>query len=181
MQKLDGKFYGRIYREKDGTEVPPDEFIVFLAKDRALIPTLNFYLGECEALGCESAQLVAVKELIARADQWQLSHLDQMKLPDVHPGEINTECHPARELDADKFQYGVYQRPNTQIGWWYVVRENPIRPRTEYLRDDGTWHGSMASGGGTYHDTEQDARDALRAYRANQTACADAIESSNPR
>jgi hypothetical protein len=89
MYKLDGKFYGRIWREKDGSEVPPDQFIVFLARDRALIPTLEYYRTQCELLGCGIPQLMAVNDLLCRVQQWQTDHPDQMKVPDVDPGEIS--------------------------------------------------------------------------------------------
>lgn len=98
MQKLDGKFYGRIFREKDNTEVPPDQFIVFLARDRALIPTLEFYRTKCEELGCEWPQLAAINDLLCRVEAWQYSHLSEMKLADTDSGEINTEVKPQRPL-----------------------------------------------------------------------------------
>ena len=88
MEKLDGKFYGRIWKEKDGTEVPPDQFIVFLAKDRALIPTLEFYRSECERIGCGIPQLMAINDLLCRVQKWQDEHPAKMKLPDTDPGEI---------------------------------------------------------------------------------------------
>ncbi len=90
QQKLDGKFYGRIYREKNNVEVPSDQFIVFLAKDRALIPTLEFYRSECERVGCELPQLMAVNDLLCRVQAWQNANPNEMKIPDVEPGEINT-------------------------------------------------------------------------------------------
>lgn len=90
MQKLDGKFYGRIFKNKDHSEVPADSFIVFLAKDRALIPTLEFYRAECERIGCELPQLIAVNDLISRVQKWQDDHPAEMKAPDVAPGEIST-------------------------------------------------------------------------------------------
>lgn len=94
MQKLDGKFYGRIFREEDNTEVSADSFIVFLAKDRALIPTLEFYRTQCELLGCDIAQLAAVNDLLCRVQRWQSDHPEQMKLPDVEPNEISTVWKP---------------------------------------------------------------------------------------
>lgn len=90
-QKLDGKFYGTIYKNKDGSRVPDDQFVVFLAKDKAFLPTLRFYFDECERQGAEQSQLNAVIALIARVEAWQAAHPELMKVPDVHPGEIRTE------------------------------------------------------------------------------------------
>ena len=42
MERLDGKFHGTIVKNKNGQEVPPDEFAVFLAKDNAFPATLRF-------------------------------------------------------------------------------------------------------------------------------------------
>jgi hypothetical protein len=35
MTKLDAKFYGNIFKAKDNSQVPDDEYVVFLAKDNA--------------------------------------------------------------------------------------------------------------------------------------------------
>lgn len=39
-QPLDAKFYGVIHKVKNGEVVPPDEFVVFLAKDDAFAAIL---------------------------------------------------------------------------------------------------------------------------------------------
>lgn len=90
FEKLDGKFHGEVVRERDGSVVPPDQFVVFLAKDRAFLPTLEFYYGECSRIGCAQPQLNAVLALISRVREWQEANPGQMKLADVEPGEINT-------------------------------------------------------------------------------------------
>lgn len=90
-QKLDGKFYGVLFREKDHTPVPPDRYVVFLARDKAFLPTLRYYRRECEHLGAADPQLAAVDNLIARVEAWQKAHPDEMKLPDVDPGELSWE------------------------------------------------------------------------------------------
>ena len=106
MDKLDGKFYGKIFREKDGSEVPQDSFVVFLARDKAIIPTLEFYREECRRLGCELPQLAAVNDLICRVQRWQNEHPGEMKVADTDPGEINTVAHsstPKRAPSSDSF------------------------------------------------------------------------------
>jgi hypothetical protein len=85
---LDGKFYGVIHRHKDNQIEPPDSWIVFVACDNALLPTLNFYYGECKRLGAEMPQLSAVAELINRVEKWRYDHPEQLKTPDVTPGEL---------------------------------------------------------------------------------------------
>lgn len=96
MEKLDGKFYGQIFKEKNGEEVPADSFIVFLAKDRALLPTLEFYRSECERIGCDLPQLIAINDLLCRVQRWQSDHPELMKLPDVESGEIFRQSKEAK-------------------------------------------------------------------------------------
>lgn len=90
-QTLDGKFFGLIFRQKDNTIVPPSEFVVFLAKDRAFLPTLRFYKEECQRIGAETPQLEAIDALIGRVEAWQRENVTAMKIPDVHPGELAWE------------------------------------------------------------------------------------------
>lgn len=87
--KMDGKFHGIVVKNKDQSVVPQDQWIVFLAKDDAVPATLNFYLRECERLGADESQLMAVRELIDRVRRWRFGRPDLCKVPDVHPGEIN--------------------------------------------------------------------------------------------
>jgi hypothetical protein len=89
MQKLDGKFHGIIARDLDGAHVRPDEFIVFLAKDNALLPTLQFYLEECKRIGAGMEQLAAVQRLMSRVATWRHWNGDKCKVPDAEPNE----CH----------------------------------------------------------------------------------------
>lgn len=76
---LDGKFYGVIHRHKDHAVEPPDSWILFVARDNALIPTLKFYKEECRRIGADQSQLVAIDELIFRVAQWRSEHPDQCK------------------------------------------------------------------------------------------------------
>jgi hypothetical protein len=88
VQKLDRKFHGVVVKDKDGTIVPPDQYIVFLAKDNAVPKMLDTYYDECERLGAELPQLNAVADLLNRVAEWRRTHKDECKVPDVHPGEI---------------------------------------------------------------------------------------------
>lgn len=51
LEKLDAKFYGSIFKAKNGDIVPEDEYMVFLAKDNAFPATLLFYRDECVKAG----------------------------------------------------------------------------------------------------------------------------------
>jgi hypothetical protein len=88
--KLDGKFHGIIAKNKDGSIVPQDQWVVFLAKDNAFPATLRFYRAECNRQGAASEQLAAVDAAIARLDEWRQANPDKCKTPDVQAGEIVT-------------------------------------------------------------------------------------------
>jgi hypothetical protein len=86
--KLDAKFHGVIVKNKNGTIVQPDEWIVFLAKDNAVPATLAFYQAECIRQGAAQEQVQAVNDLRLRVEAWRAAHADQCHVPDVHPGEL---------------------------------------------------------------------------------------------
>lgn len=86
--KLDGKFHGVVVKNKDGSVVPQDQWMVFLAKDNAVPATLAFYQKECERLGAAPEQIHAIGEMRARVAQWRKEHADLCKVPDVQSGEI---------------------------------------------------------------------------------------------
>ena len=85
--KLDTKFYGEIYKAKDLSRIPDDEYVVFLVKDTAFAMTLPFYLEKCIELGCDQEQIDAVKALLERVDYWREKNKDRIKIPDAK-GEI---------------------------------------------------------------------------------------------
>lgn len=89
-ERFDGKFHGRIFKNKNREEVRADEFCVFLAKDNAFLPTLRFYRDECARQGAKDAQIKAVEEMINRCAKWRDENVDRLKTPDVEPGEIQT-------------------------------------------------------------------------------------------
>lgn len=88
MKKLDAKFTGVIVKNKDGSIVPQDEYVVFLAKDNAFPATVEFYINECRRQGAEPEQVDAVREMYDRLTEWREANPDRCKPPDVEPGEL---------------------------------------------------------------------------------------------
>jgi hypothetical protein len=86
--KLDGKFHGVVVKNKDGSVVPQDQWIVFLAKDNAFPATLEFYLEECKRQGAGTDQILAVAAMIDRVTAWRAAHPELCKTPDVQAGEL---------------------------------------------------------------------------------------------
>ena len=86
--RLDSKVHGTLVKNKDGKEVPEDEFFVFRTADDAVEDTLVFYLGKCKTLGASREQQDAVVDLLERVRQWRLLHPDRCKVADVEPGEL---------------------------------------------------------------------------------------------
>jgi hypothetical protein len=82
-QKLDAKFSGVIFKVKDGSIVPDDEYVVFLAKDNAFWDALQYYRHQCEAHGSDSEQLSAVDRMIERVHKWRQAHPGRLKTPDA--------------------------------------------------------------------------------------------------
>ena len=83
MTKLDGKFYGNIYKAKDNSQVPNDEYVVFLAKDNAFAAILPEYLAKCIELDADEEQIEAAMRLIARVDAWRADNPERCKVPDA--------------------------------------------------------------------------------------------------
>jgi hypothetical protein len=83
MRKLDAKFYGEIFKVKDDSAVPSDEYVVFLAKDNAFAATLPTYLEKCKELGADAEQIAAVERMIARLWEWRVANPDRLKVPDA--------------------------------------------------------------------------------------------------
>lgn len=83
LPKLDAKFYGAIFKVKDHSAVPDDQYMVFLVKDRAFLPTLYYYRAQCITLGADQEHIDAVTRTIERAKVWQEEHPELMKVPDA--------------------------------------------------------------------------------------------------
>jgi hypothetical protein len=81
--KLDAKFSGVIFKVKDGSIVPDDEYMVFLAKDQAFLPTLRFYREECKRIGADDDHIAAVDRTIKRLLNWRGNNPHRLKVPDA--------------------------------------------------------------------------------------------------
>lgn len=83
-RKLDKKFYGTIYKVKNGQRAPDDEWLVFLAKDTAFAEgALPAYLEKCVELGCDDVQLEKVRQMIANVNAWREAFPERCKVPDA--------------------------------------------------------------------------------------------------
>lgn len=80
---MDAKFYGEIRKVKDDSIVPDDEYIVFLAKDDAFLPTLYFYREVCNSKGADDEQINSVSRMIKRVEDWRSANPDRCKVPDA--------------------------------------------------------------------------------------------------
>lgn len=81
LPKLDAKFTGKIIKVKDGSVVPDDEYIVFLAKDDAFADILQNYWNRCVELECDKEQLDAVERLINRVGAWRAANIERCHKP----------------------------------------------------------------------------------------------------
>lgn len=88
MIKLDKKFHGLISKVKDGSIVPQDEYVVFLAKDTAFANILPLYYQECVKLGADEVQLQLVTGLIADVDRWRAANPKKCKAPDAKGEDV---------------------------------------------------------------------------------------------
>jgi hypothetical protein len=86
--RMDSKVHGTIIRNRDGREIPEDEFIVFRPSDNAVPPTLAFYRNLLIKQGASEEQVLAVLALEKRVDEWRRSHPERCKVADVQPGEL---------------------------------------------------------------------------------------------
>jgi hypothetical protein len=88
--RLDSKVHGTLIKNKDGKEIPEDEFIVFRPADNAVPAMLHFYEQECARRGADLAQIKAVEDLFQRVVLWRAAHPERCKVADVEPGELQT-------------------------------------------------------------------------------------------
>lgn len=88
--RLDSKVHGTLVKNKDGQEIPEDEFIVFRPADNAVPEMLVFYRNLLVEQGALPEQVNAVIALEFRVDQWRKLHPDRCKVADVEPGELHT-------------------------------------------------------------------------------------------
>lgn len=88
--RMDSKVHGTLVKNKDGTEIPESEFIVFRPADNAVPETLEFYRRLLVRQGASPEQVEAVVALQARVEAWRESHPGRCKVADVQPGELRT-------------------------------------------------------------------------------------------
>ena len=81
--KLDAKFIGIISKVKDGSVVPDNQWMVFLAKDNAFAEVLPIYRRICERIGADDEHLDAVDRTIARLMAWRKANPGMCKVPDA--------------------------------------------------------------------------------------------------
>lgn len=82
-QKADAKFYGYIRKAKDDSQVPDEEWVVFLFKDTAFAETLPIYREKCVNLGCDAEQIASIDRMISRMRAWRAVHPERLKRPDA--------------------------------------------------------------------------------------------------
>lgn len=82
---VDKKYTG-VITKADGTIV--DDWIVFRAKDAAVLPTLNYYAVTCEALGADQAHVAGIYTLIERVKAFQKKYPDRVKVPDTFEDDM---------------------------------------------------------------------------------------------
>lgn len=85
-EAIDRKFIINAESREHGTIYTEFQGVLFLAKDKAFLPTLKFYREECVRQGCEEDQVKAVDLMIGRVQDYQAAHPDELKIPDVEPG-----------------------------------------------------------------------------------------------
>lgn len=83
QKKMDAKFYGDVFKAKDDSRVPDDEYIVFLVKDNAFAAILPLYLHECIQQGADDEQIRSVQRMIGRVGNWRAQNLHRLKTPDA--------------------------------------------------------------------------------------------------
>lgn len=88
MEDIDRKFTIVAVKTKNNTVVTQRDSVLFLAKDKALLPTLHFYRTECEKLGVNYKQLHGIDLLINRVKGYQHNNPD-VKIPDIDEGIEN--------------------------------------------------------------------------------------------
>ena len=90
MNILDGKVHGTLIKNKDGKEIPADEFIVFRPQDNAFRNILPAYRAELVRLNAGTRQIEAVDHLIEKILMWRLENPGRCKVPDCASGETPT-------------------------------------------------------------------------------------------
>lgn len=83
MEAIDRKFMFNAICVEHGHQHDQTDAMIFLAKDKALVPTLEFYKEQCWQLGAKPEQIVGIDLLIIRVKRFQAEHADRVKVADV--------------------------------------------------------------------------------------------------
>lgn len=83
MESIDRKFMFNAICVEHGHQHDQNDAMIFLAKDKALVPTLEFYKEQCWQFGSKPEQIVGIELLIARVKRYQENHPDKVKVADV--------------------------------------------------------------------------------------------------
>ena len=83
MEKIDRKYQISAVSVEHRHSHSEFDSVLFLAKDKALVPTLQFYYGECIRQGADNNQLLGITLLIERVQRWQLENVDKLKVADI--------------------------------------------------------------------------------------------------
>jgi hypothetical protein len=83
---IDRKFNISATHTTKGTYHSERSSVLFLAKDLALVPTLEFYRSECAKQGAEERQITGITLLIGRVKKYQEMNPTVCKVADIDPG-----------------------------------------------------------------------------------------------
>ena len=85
---IDRKFKFVAFNPCKGTVYTEEDAVLFLAKDRVVLPMLRFYRDECKIIGCGSEHLESIDLLIGRVKRFQRE--EGSRIPDTEtPCEID--------------------------------------------------------------------------------------------
>ena len=82
-EPIDRKFIIAARCVEHGHAHTDNDSVLFLAKDKALPATLEFYRQECIRLGAKKEQMLGVELLIGRVKKWQDTFLQNVKVADI--------------------------------------------------------------------------------------------------
>lgn len=89
---IDRKFKFVATANRSGKQYTEENAVLFLAKDRAFLLTLQDYIRHCRALGAAPEQIQAAQLLFERVRQFQATN--ETKVPDVDPIEEAATLEP---------------------------------------------------------------------------------------
>jgi hypothetical protein len=150
MQKLDAKFDGTIIKVRNGTVVPPDRYMVFLATDNAFPFALDAYIDACRTLDADDEQIEALYRARYRLHEWRRKNAHLCKTPDAADeymldvagdredlADVVTEIHPTETPFVPKQNWNTASeafKPNAPLS----STTNTIRQElvTRIINDD---------------------------------------------